>query len=151
MKSLFIVTILVNISLASLGQQSQAQHQIWEQELAYWTAVQKGDISTYISLYHPEHLSWPSFVKQPESQQTIEPMLYKFIDTVKEGSTVYDLGTPAIMIQGDLAFVYYLANWSMETTEGVKLDFSEKFLHIWKKEKSGWLLQGGMSAFQTNG
>ena len=118
---------------------------IWEKEVEYWNAVETGNVAAYIQLYHPKHLSWPSFTSAPEDRNAIEKRLHGFIENIIPGSIAYELTSFTVKDENDLAFAYYLANWKMKTQDGTEMQFSEKFLHIWKKEKDDLMLIGGMS------
>lgn len=157
MKTLLFSLLICTLSFYCFAQENpssstiptkldKAQKEVWDMEHEYWNAVKDGDINAYIDLYGTDHISWPSFVPAPESREQIKARLFDFIANVKPGSTQYQLVPHEIDVRKDLAFVYYMASWSMETTNGDAMSFNEKFLHVWKKDPDGWRLKGGMSA-----
>lgn len=124
----------------------EEQKQIWDLELKYWDAVKEGDVKKYISLYDESHLSWPDFMTLPSTKSQIQPGLERFVNSIKKEATEYQLDVSSIEIFGNLSLVYYLAKWKITMLDGTNIDNKEKFLHIWKKDDSGWRLKGGMSA-----
>ena len=133
MKRLIILLLLIAFSTLIHAQETSAEKEVWQQEVAYWRYVSSGDSKSFKTLWSDRFTGWPDDAARPVDKSNID--VWKISD--------YKL-TPLSVREHDKDTVITL--YCAKTTVDGKTT-EERLTHTWQREKGRWHIVGGMACY----
>lgn len=128
---------------AENGGGSEVKDKIWALEEEYISAFKNADHDKILAFYHQDFLGWPDSQDRPAGRNEAEKFLKKHYAQPMPGS--FQIDRAGIRIFGDVVITQYVLNVSAKDANGVEHINVTRITHTWLKEKSRWLILGGMS------
>jgi Domain of unknown function (DUF4440) len=131
--------------LSGFAQQSAEEVAVWKLEHSYWEDVKAVDLESYIDLWHPNFVGWPSVSPQPVRRDHITDWITA--NTAKGlHLESYSLEPAASRATENLVVVHYWVTsiWADKDRRGEP--HTLRVTHTWMKVGKGWQIISGMSS-----
>jgi ketosteroid isomerase-like protein len=141
----FFAVVLVLCALTSFAQQSADEKSVWDLEHTYWEDVKALDLKSYLELWHPNFVGWPSVSPQPVHKDHITDWMTA-ISSRGLHLKSYKLEPSASQAMGNIVVNYYWITMVWADKDGHGDPQTLRVTHTWLKDDQGWRIVGGMSA-----
>lgn len=119
---------------------------LWDLERKYWDYAQEKNLDMYMSLYADGYVTWSGFMDKPEYKEVTAKEFGDFLMDVKPETFDYNISPLSAHFENGYALLYYNVDWKYQSINNEKYDFTERYLHIWKRIRGNWKLIGGMNS-----
>ena len=135
---LVLVIIAILTASQAFGEEwSATQKKIWSMEKTLWELWEKGDFETRQKLYHEDCVLWAFKAASPSGKDILGSGLMPTI------IVSFDLQPLEIKIFDNVAIVQYRCKW---VRYGYRVNYSNRFTHIWMNQDGKWKIIGAMSS-----
>jgi hypothetical protein len=131
--------------LTAFAQQSPEQVAVWKLEHSYWEDVKSLDLASYLELWHPSFVGWPSVSPEPVRKDHIT-------DWIKANTAKglhlesYTLEPADSQGSDNLVVVHYWVTSVWADKDGHGEPHTLRITHTWIRVGKGWQIIGGMSS-----
>lgn len=133
----------------AFAQQTPAEKTVWQLEQDYWSYVKALDLKSYLALWNPDFVGWPSVSDRPQGKSHITDWI-----TQETGKGLrlksYKLKFAASQSFGNIVVDHYWVTTVWTGTSGDQPPITDRLMHTWMRVGNGWQIIGGMSAPETH-
>jgi len=127
------------------AQQSADEQAVWKLEHSYWEDVKALDLASYLKLWHPNFLGWPSVSPEPVRKDNITDWITA--NTAKGlHLESYSLKPGASQATGNLVVVHYWLTSKWVDKDGRGETHALRVSHTWIRVGKEWQIISGMSS-----
>jgi ketosteroid isomerase-like protein len=143
-----IAIVIVLCAWTAFAQQSAEEQAVWKLEHSYWDDVKALDLNSYLELWHPNFVGWPSVSAQPQRKDHITDWITAYTAKGLHLKS-YTLEPDASQMTGNVIVVHYWLTplWTDKNDSGEP--YTLRITHTWIRTEKGWKIIGGMSAAET--
>lgn len=140
-----LVTLLVMPGFAQQTARTADEEAVWKLERSYWEYVKAEDLKSYLGLWHPNFVGWPSVSPQPQRKDHITDWITA--NTAKGlHLTSYALKPADSQATGNLVVVHYWVTLSWGDKNGPGEPHTLRITHTWIRGDKSWQIISGMSS-----
>jgi ketosteroid isomerase-like protein len=128
-----------------MARRRDADDELWAQEVAYWDALKRANLTECLAFLHDDVVAWPNGRSAPVTRDGIFQMLVAILPTVRPGSVAIELKRRAVRAVADVGIV--CCDIHVQLPPGGSAEpVREKCIHVWARTSEGWKIVGGMTA-----
>lgn len=136
--------LLVSPAIAFPASARDTEKTIWDLEHSYWSRVEKNDLNSYLALWHPDFLGWPSISPEPVRKDHITDWITS--QTAKGlAFKALNFKQAAIQVNADNVVVCYWVTYKWEAKDGSGAQHTVRVIHNWVQHNGSWQIISGMS------
>ena len=140
---LHLIALTVTVAATSVPSLDAQQKAVFAMEEAYWDAVNAGDRTRFLSLWHARFRGWPCDRPTTSDRKDLEAVVDDwFADVIAKG--MHTTIEPAGVVVDDTFAVTYLAATTRWREGKVQRTLLQKLVHTWKRVDGDWKIIGGM-------
>ena len=130
---------------AAPQQQTPAEQTVWKLEHSYWKYVKALDLKSYLALWHPDFVGWPSVSDRPQHKDHITGWITR---ETSKGLRLksYVLRPAASQATGNIVVDHYWITTVWSGKDGDEPPVTDRFTHTWIRVGNTWQILGGMSS-----
>jgi ketosteroid isomerase-like protein len=128
-----------------MSRRPDADHELWAQEVAFWDALKRADLTGCLSFFHDDVVTWPNGRATPVTKDGIFQMLVAVLPGIRPGSIAVELKRRSVRAFAEMGIVCCDVRVQLTPSGGAE-PVTEKCIHVWARTSDGWKLVGGMTA-----
>jgi hypothetical protein len=128
-----------------MARRRDADDELWAQEVAYWDALKRANLTECLAFLHDEMVAWPHGRSAPVTKDGIFQILVAVLPPVRPGAITVELKRRSVRVLGEIGIVCCDVRVQFPPSGGAQ-PVTEKCIHVWARTSEGWKLVGGMTA-----
>ena len=125
---------------------TDAQQEVWNEELRYWHTRTTGKLEEHMSLWHDEVAAWGSMLQKPGTKDDMRNNVAGILRDTRPDSYTVDLEPFNVRVEGKFAFVFYRTHEVRTDLAGNRREARVRIIHTWWRTPQGWQIIAGMGA-----
>ena len=128
-----------------MARRRDADDELWAQEVAFFDALKRADLTACLAFFHDDAITWPSGRADPVTKDGIFQMLVAVLPSVRPGSITVELKRRSVRALTEIGIVCCEVRVLL-APGGPTEPVTDKCIHVWARTSEGWKIVGGMGA-----